>query len=313
VDDRRDRPLHLNDALDDEHHTCSIIAPSVGHGLETKVRTTTALILLALLAVATSGVGPGCGDAEGDLRPTTSETRAAVYGGTLLEALDAHGHLSMLNLIEVAGLEERLSTPGPYTLVAPDDAAFGSLPAGELTRLFGAKDRARAFVLDHLLAGRVPPDALTDGLLTQTMYLPAGLEEAAHSLRWSARGGELSVDGALVTGVVELTSGVLYVVDRPLPPAPEAWASPATVSAGERVTVSCRCMDGAGRPVAGARCTFGWHFGEWMPHDQAVTDARGIARCRRLVPRDAVDPLLVTVTVRGALPTRTVVATVSVH
>jgi hypothetical protein len=220
----------------------------------------------------------------------------------------------MSRIVQAAGLERRLSGAGPYTLVAPDEEAFGAVAPRELARTLARRDRAGAFVLDHLLAGRVPPEALSDGLQTLTMYAPERLQEAGHRLTWSVQGPSIEVDGARVAAVLETANGIVYVVDRPLPAAPEAWARPVRATPGEHVTVVCRWVDADGTPVAGARCVFGWHFGDWMPHDEAVTDARGVARCTRVVPAEpGVRRVLVTVTASGPRPTRTVAAAFTVR
>jgi uncharacterized surface protein with fasciclin (FAS1) repeats len=278
-----------------------------------------------IIALACLGL-TGC--AGSDAQPASTETSAAAAraaeagsppatkssGSSIAVTLDERGLTTMTRIVRAAGLERRLSGAGPYTLVAPDERAFGALPATELSRLCARRDRAKAFVLDQLLAGRVPLEALSDGLLTLTMYTPEGLEEAGHRLTWSVRDAAVEVDGARVTAAVEAANGIVYVVDRPLPSAPEAWARPARASPDERVTVVCRWVDSDGTPVAGARCVFGWHFGDWMPHDEAVTDARGVARCTRVVPAEpGTRRVLVTVTASGPRPTRTVVAAFAVR
>ncbi len=273
-------------------------------------------VLLALLCVGAAGcAASGAPPAEQPATaPAGSPPAIEASGSTIAATLDERGLTTMARLVRAAGLEARLSGPGPYTLVAPTDTAFDVAPPLRLERISARRDRAEAFVLDHLLAGRVPPEALSDGLQTLTMYAPEGLREAGHRLTWAVGAGALGVDGARVTVVLETANGVVYVVDRLLPPAPEAWARPAQASPGERVTVLCRWLDADGTPVGGARCMFGWHFGDWMPHDETVTDAHGVARCTRVVPsHPGTDRVLVTVTARGALPTRTVVAVFDVR
>jgi uncharacterized surface protein with fasciclin (FAS1) repeats len=268
-------------------------------------------VLLALLCVGTAGcAGSSAPPADEPVTPSAGSPVAhESSGSTVAATLDEQGLATMARIVRAAGLRRRLSGAGPYTLVAPDDEAFDAVAPSELDRIFARRDRAEAFVLDHLLAGRVPPEALSDGLQTLTMYAPEGLQEAGHRLTWAVQGEAIEVDGSRVTAVLEAANGIVYVIDRPLPAAPEVWARPARASPGESVTVVCRWVDGDGTPVAGARCVFGWHFGEWMPHDEAVTDARGVARCTRVVPAEpGARRVLVTVTASGPRPTRTVVA-----
>jgi uncharacterized surface protein with fasciclin (FAS1) repeats len=272
-------------------------------------------------ATACADAGAPAGDRAVTVGAPSASSRAAppqpsreTSGLPLFEALETHGATTMAHLVRAAGLEERLSASGPVTVIAPDDDAFAAFAATELARLFARDERAQAFVLDHALAGRVPREALSDGLLTETLYFPAGLREASHRLAWAVHDGALEVEGARVTAVLEAAAATVYLVDRPLPATPSAWARPARVSPGERVTIVCRWVDPDGAPIAGARCTFGWHFGAWMPHDEALTDAHGVARCTRLIPsRSAGERVLVTVTTHGPRPARTVVATFAVR
>ena len=268
-------------------------------------------VLLALLCVGVAGCADsGAPPVDQPASPTAGSPPASESSGSTIAAtLDAYGLATMSRIVHAAGLERRLTGAGPYTLVAPDEEAFDAVAPRELARTLARRDRAEAFVLDHLLAGRVPPEALTDGLQTLTMYAPEGLQEVGHRLTWSVRNGSIQVEGARVTAGLETANGIVYVVERPLPPAPEAWARPTRASPGEPVTVVCRWVEGDGTPVGGARCVFGWHFGEWMPHDEALTDARGVARCTRVVPAEpGARRVLVTVTASGPRPTRTVVA-----
>ena len=61
---------------------------------------------------------------------------------------DSGSFAVLLDLVQAAAMEERLSSKGPYTLFAPDDGAFGAVPEQELDAL--REDAARlAGVLNH--------------------------------------------------------------------------------------------------------------------------------------------------------------------
>jgi hypothetical protein len=140
------------------------------------------------------------------------------------------------------------------------------------------------------------------------------IAEAGHRVTWTVRDGETRVDGAVVTDVVEAGNGIVYVIDRVLPPAPEVWSRPTGASPGDRVTVFCRWTDADGTPVAGARCLFVWHFGTSQPHVTRFTGTNGLALCSARVPAScSVDRVLVTVTAGGPRPARTVVTTFTVR
>jgi len=260
---------------------------------------------LACVLLGACGVGD---TATPDCAPSPDAT------APIVAALDREGLTTMAGLVRVAGLAPRLTTDGPFTLVAPDEHAFQAMPDDARRRRLERREQARAFVLDHLLGGALPPGAVTDGLQTRTMYVSGGLAEAGHRLQWSVDGATVSVEEAHVTATLPCANGVVYVVDALLPPPPQVWARPSRASPGDPVTVTCRWARADGTPVAGARCIVAWHFDGDTRHDEARTDGEGIARCTRVVPpRPGAGTVLVTVTASGAAPTRTVVATFTVR
>lgn len=270
-----------------------------------------AVIAAAFTAVAVLSAA-GCG--EPDRNAAAAASPPGATAPTIVAALGDPALQTMRDAVRAAGLEARLERPGPYTLIAPDDAAFGVMPADDLARLRTDRPRARALVLDCLLAGRLPPGEIHDGLQCRTMVSSDSISEAGHRVTWTVSERGVRIDGAKVTDVVEAGNGIVYVVDRVLPPPPEVWSRPTRASRGERVTVVCRWTDADGTPVAGARCLFVWHFGTSQPHVTRFTDAAGLARCAVRVPTSSsVDRVLVTVTASGSRPTRTVVAAFAIR
>lgn len=275
------------------------------------VRAAAAVIAAAFTAVAVLSAA-GCGEPDRNAAATASPPGAAAP--SIVAVLDEPALQIMRDAVRAAGLEARLERAAPYTLIAPDDAAFGVMPADDLSRLRTDRPWARALVLDSLLAGRLPQGQIRDGLQCRTMVSSDSISEAGHRVTWTVSAGEIRIDGATVTKVVEAGNGIVYVVDRVLPPAPEVWSLPTRSSRGDCVTVFCRWTDADGTPVVGARCLFVWHFGTSQPHVTRFTDAAGLARCALRVPASSsVDRVLVTVTASGSRPTRTVVAAFAIR
>lgn len=52
-------------------------------------------------------------------------------------------HQTLVAAVQAAGLVETLSSPGPFTIFAPTDAAFAKLPAGTVATLVKPETRAR--------------------------------------------------------------------------------------------------------------------------------------------------------------------------
>jgi uncharacterized surface protein with fasciclin (FAS1) repeats len=59
--------------------------------------------------------------------------------------------------LKAAGLDATLAGPGPYTVLAPDDAAFDKMPAGALDTLMKPEARAdlTALLTYHILPGTI--------------------------------------------------------------------------------------------------------------------------------------------------------------
>ena len=50
-------------------------------------------------------------------------------------AVNSKDHTTLVAAVKAAGLVDTLSSPGPFTVFAPTDAAFGKLPAGTVDTL----------------------------------------------------------------------------------------------------------------------------------------------------------------------------------
>ena len=65
------------------------------------------------------------------------------------------GFNTLAKAIDAAGLDETLSTGGPYTVFAPTDEAFAALPEGTLESLLKDKEALRNVLLYHVTEGKV--------------------------------------------------------------------------------------------------------------------------------------------------------------
>jgi len=101
-------------------------------------------VIAAMLAVCTVAIAAPTNTTENkDIADTAI---AAGLFQTLAKALQA------------ADLVDTLKGPVPFTVFAPTDEAFAKLPAGTLDDLLKPenKDKVRAILTYHLVAGKVP-------------------------------------------------------------------------------------------------------------------------------------------------------------
>ncbi len=119
--------------------------------------------------------------------------------------------LSTLNrLLAEAGLAETLRGPGPYTVFAPSDEAFKSLPPATLQAISQDKSQLKALLSHHVLPTR----------LTSADTPPAKAKTVdGGELVLAKAGPVLTVEDAVVTEPdVAASNGVVHVIDRVLLP-----------------------------------------------------------------------------------------------
>lgn len=91
--------------------------------------------------------------------PGAAPTTAAATT-TIAQALPTiPNHATLLRLVQAAKLEPVLAGPGPYTVFAPNDAAFSRLPPGTLDTLLAPANVAS---LTTILKNHIVPGALTE-------------------------------------------------------------------------------------------------------------------------------------------------------
>jgi uncharacterized surface protein with fasciclin (FAS1) repeats len=121
---------------------------------------------------------------------------------------------TLVAAVVAAGLVDTLLGPGPFTLFAPTDAAFGKLPAGTVEALLNDLPTLTDILLYHVIVGaEVPAAAVTAGTVNAangkplTLSLPAG-------------GGVRVNDANVIEADFYSSNGIIHVIDTVLiPPA----------------------------------------------------------------------------------------------
>ena len=102
------------------------------------------LALLAVTAVTVLTTGS----------PASADTQ--VKGDIVSTAVGAGQFTTLASLLKSAGLVGVLRGKGPFTVLAPTDAAFAKVPKSTLAALGANKAKLRSVLLYHVLAGKVP-------------------------------------------------------------------------------------------------------------------------------------------------------------
>ena len=107
----------------------------------------------ALLATTACNKHNGNGNATGPEPAQTPKAQKAAGSKTIAAGLAPTSRF--MTIAKAAGLDQTLAGPGPYTVFVPDDAAFGSAPAG--TFVFSPQNRPQltTIVTSQVLPGTV--------------------------------------------------------------------------------------------------------------------------------------------------------------
>ncbi|MCA1751984.1 MAG: fasciclin domain-containing protein [Flavobacteriales bacterium] len=133
---------------------------------------------------------------------------------TLMEVLSGTGvHSTLVTALEASGLDETLSGPGTFTVFAPSDAAFLSLPDNLLNAFLTDPEGVLTdLLLHHVVGEELVGSELTDGLILQSLFeqsIEVGLEGSTISLNESA-------DVSLAN--FQASNGVMHLIDGLLIP-----------------------------------------------------------------------------------------------
>src|ERR1700759_4189316 len=85
-------------------------------------------------------------------------------------AIHSKDHTTLVAAVKAAGLVPTLEGPGPFTVFAPTNAAFGKLPAGTVDTLVKPENKATLtkILTYHVVPGRLTATDLTDGKKLKT-------------------------------------------------------------------------------------------------------------------------------------------------
>jgi uncharacterized surface protein with fasciclin (FAS1) repeats len=108
--------------------------------------------ILALAAILAGGaiLAPAAGGAP--------EIKRQQESRSLIDALEAEPALgTFARLIRLSGMDETLRKTGPYTVLAPNDAAFRTMPEADMDRLLdpGNRDLLAQKLNYHIIPGRI--------------------------------------------------------------------------------------------------------------------------------------------------------------
>lgn len=143
---------------------------------------------------------------------TTTSTKTGTAGAkNLVEtAIGAGSFNTLVTAVKAAGLVGTLTSPGPFTVFAPTDEAFGKLPKGTVEALLKDISKLKSILTYHVVAGKV--------MAADVVKLRSAKTVQGTALSVDASKG-VKIGGAKVlTTDIETSNGVIHVIDTVLIP-----------------------------------------------------------------------------------------------
>lgn len=133
-------------------------------------------------------------------------------------AMGSADHTTLVAAVKAAGLVETLKGPGPFTVFAPTNAAFGALPAGTVDNLLKPENKAAltGILTYHVVPGAFKSTDLKDGQKLKTVQ---GEELMIHykDNKWMIHDAKGGMANITIADVIS-SNGVTYVIDAVLMP-----------------------------------------------------------------------------------------------
>lgn len=183
-----------------------------------KVTIRTAMLATVLLAGSTAGIAAMKNPMVGG---------AAMYSTKTIvqNAVNSKDHTTLVAAVKAAGLVDTLSSPGPFTVFAPTNAAFAKLPAGTVDTLLKPENKAQlsAVLTYHVVPGRITAAMIAakakanGGTATYTTVQGGTLSFMKSGMGWMVMDAKGDKAKITIANVMQ-SNGVIHVIDTVLLP-----------------------------------------------------------------------------------------------
>lgn len=181
---------------------------------------------LAISLVLVAIVLPACKKAQ-DARPTPPAAAAAAAPAPaeahippldpkniVSIAIGSKDHTTLVAALKAADYVTSIANPGPLTVFAPTNAAFGLLPKGTVEDLVKPENQAK---LQEILKYHVTTSVYGVAELTDGMTLSMANGEKT---KIQVKAGKISINAANVLASIRASNGIVHIIDAVLTPPP---------------------------------------------------------------------------------------------
>jgi uncharacterized surface protein with fasciclin (FAS1) repeats len=127
-------------------------------------------------------------------------------------AMASPDHKTLVAALKAVGYVDALSNAGPFTVFAPNDAAFAKLPDGVLNDLLKPENKSK---LQDILEYHVYVGVIRENMIQRNMTLN---QVNGKNVTVTKNENSIAVNNAKVLGVVPTSNGIVYVIDTVLLP-----------------------------------------------------------------------------------------------
>lgn len=180
-------------------------------------------------SVSSSSLPPSNTTTNSSISTNTSTTTSPTIMGTVVDvAMMDPDFSTMTAAIKAADLVETLKGSGPYTILAPSNAAWQKLPAGTLDNLLKPenKEKLRQVLLFHVVPGKI---MAADVMGMTNPSTPRTLNGATLNVKTTAP--VMINDANVIKTDINGSNGVIHVIDTVLVPAGMDLSAPAASTA----------------------------------------------------------------------------------
>jgi len=129
-------------------------------------------------------------------------------------AIASKDHTTLVAALKAANYVTSVANPGPLTVFAPTDAAFGKLPKGTVESLVQPEQQTQLKeILKFHVAAAVYDEAALKAMAGKQLAMANGKKVTIQ-----VADGKLKINDATVVGTVRASNGIVHVVDTVLLP-----------------------------------------------------------------------------------------------
>ncbi|CAM4106084.1 MULTISPECIES: fasciclin domain-containing protein [Flavobacterium] len=182
-----------------------------------------------LMGVITTSCGEKKTADSTEMADTTAvemDTMAVAETGNIVDVAAGNADFSTLvAAVKAAGLVETLSGTGPFTVFAPNDAAFAKLPAGTVDNLLKPEnlEKLKSVLTYHVVAGKFDAASVMDAIEKNNgKYTVTTVQGGKINL--SLKDGKVMLEDAnggmstVILADVAASNGVIHAIDTVVMP-----------------------------------------------------------------------------------------------